>query len=134
MERSFRRELSSLEPLFEFTGELARRHGLDDDTAFAMNLAVEEIFTNMVKYGGGGDTVAIGVDVHGGDLVIEFVHPGAVPFDVTTAGEVEVESPLTRRAPGGIGLHLVRTVMDGVSYAHENGGAHVTLTKHLGGD
>jgi anti-sigma regulatory factor (Ser/Thr protein kinase) len=133
MQRSFKRELGSLPPLFEFTNEAAVRYHLDKDVVHAMDLAVEELFTNMVKYGGGGADVSVGVEVREGGLVIEMVHPGATPFDVTASGAVDVTRALDQRAPGGLGLHLVRRVMDDVVYTHEKGAARITLRKRLGG-
>jgi len=132
MERLFRRELNSLGPLFGFVGDFAFANGLDDGTAFTVNLAVEEVFTNMVKYGGGDDAVSVGLDVRGSDLVIELVHPGADAFDPTSAVPADVTRPLNERRPGGMGLLLVRSMMDTVAYEHRNGDACVTLTKHLG--
>jgi anti-sigma regulatory factor (Ser/Thr protein kinase) len=97
-----------------------------------MNLAVEELFTNMVKYGGGEDAVSVALAVRGDDLVIELIHPGAAPFDPTATEPVDPTRPLDERVPGGVGLHLVRSMMDRVAYQHRNGEARVTLTKHLG--
>ena len=133
MQRSFKRDLGSLAELFEFTKEAATRYRLDEGAVYAVDLAVEELFTNMVKYGGGDHDVSVGIDVQDGALVIELTHPGATPFDVTAAGPVDTEKPLEDRVPGGIGLHLVRRVMDVVSYTHENGAARVVLKKRLGG-
>jgi anti-sigma regulatory factor (Ser/Thr protein kinase) len=133
MQRSFKRELGSLDLLFEFSKEAAARFGLDEETVYAVDLSVEELFTNMVKYGGGGAEVSVGIGVDGENLVVELVHPGATPFDVSTGGQVDIHLPLAGRMPGGIGLHLVRRVMDDVSYAHENGAARITLKKRLGG-
>jgi anti-sigma regulatory factor (Ser/Thr protein kinase) len=133
MVRSFKRDLSSLEPLFEFTGDFAATQRFDDAITFAMNLAIEELFTNMVKYGGGDDIVSIGLEVRGDDLVIEFVHPGAGEFDPTATAPFDAARPLEAREPGGVGLHLVRSVMDEVAYEHTNGDARVTLVKHLRG-
>ena len=132
MLRSFKRDLTSLEPLFAFTGEFAQAHGLNEPVVFAMNLAVEELFTNMVKYGGGDDVVSVGLEVRGGDLVIELVHPGASAFDPTAARPVDPKRPLAEREPGGVGLHLVRSMMDTIAYEHRNGDARITVTKHLG--
>jgi serine/threonine-protein kinase RsbW len=133
MQRSFKRTLGSLEPLFEFIGDFAGRERLGDDAVFALNLAIEELFTNMVKYGGGSDEVSIDLSVCNGDLVIVMVHSGADEFDPTETADVDADQPLAERSPGGIGLHLVRKVMDSVMYEHRDGAAHLRLTKHLGG-
>ncbi|MCI0451666.1 MAG: ATP-binding protein [Candidatus Latescibacteria bacterium] len=132
MLRTFKRDLSSLEPLFEFAGDFARTHRLDDTIVFAMNLAIEELFTNMVKYGGGDDRVSVGLDVRDGDLVIELVHAGAIAFDPVATATVDVTRPLDERRPGGMGLHLVKCVMDDFRYEHRNGDARIIVTKHLG--
>jgi serine/threonine-protein kinase RsbW len=133
MQRSFSRELNSLGFLFDFVDEAATRYRLGEDTWFAARLVSEEIFTNMVKYGGGESTVSMSVDVRDERLHIAFVHPGAVAFDVTEAGEVDIDQPIELRKPGGMGLYLVRRFMDEVAYEHADGAARVTLTKHLGG-
>ncbi len=133
MLRSFKRDLSSLEPLFEFTGDFAATHRLDAAVIFAMNLSIEELFTNMVKYGGGDDSVFVALDVLGDDLVIELVHEGAREFDPNTAQTVDPKQSLEERVPGGLGLQLVRSVMDLVSFEHTDGAARIKLVKHLRG-
>lgn len=133
MLRAFKKDLGSLGPLFEFTSRFAADQRLDDAAAFAMNLVVEELFTNMVKYGGGSADISLALDVRDGTLVIELVHPGAAPFDPTRAGEVDVTRPLEERQPGGIGLHLVRSLMDDVQYDYAGSTARITLTRRLGG-
>ncbi len=132
MQRSFKRDLSSLAPLFEFTGEFSATHQFDDATTFAMNLAVEELFTNMVKYGGGDDKVFVALDVISDDLVIELVHAGAQAFNPTEAAAPDPKQPLEERMPGGLGLQLVRSVMDHIAYQHTDGSSHIKLVKHLG--
>jgi anti-sigma regulatory factor (Ser/Thr protein kinase) len=134
MQRSFARELGSLEALFGFIDEASERYRLDDDSLFAARLAAEEIFTNMVKYGGGEERVTIGVEVRDRRLQIAFVHAGAVPFDVTDTADVDVTRSIRERKPGGIGLYLVRRMMDDIAYEYTDGVARVTLTRHLGGD
>ena len=133
MLRSFKRDLASLAPLFEFTGDFAIAHQLDESVLFAMNLSIEELFTNMVKYGGGDDIVFVALDILGDDLVIELVHAGAREFDPNTAKAADPKQSLAEREPGGLGLQLVRSVMDVVSYQHTDGDARIKLVKHLRG-
>lgn len=133
MQRSFARELGSLEALFDFVDEASERYRLDEDSRFAARLAAEEIFTNMVKYGGGESRVSIAIEVRDRRLQLVFVHAGAVLFDVTDTDDVDVNQPLRHRTPGGIGLFLVRRMMDDIAYEHVDGVARVTVTRHLGG-
>ena len=49
MQRSFARELASLEALFDFLDEASERYRLDEDSRFAARLAAEELFTTMIK-------------------------------------------------------------------------------------
>ena len=120
--------------MFTFLDEASSRYMLDEDSRFAARLAAEEIFTNMVKYGGGEERVAFSIEVRDRRLHLAFVHPGAVQFDVTEGEDVDVNQPLADRAPGGIGLFLVRRMMDDITYEYSDGVARVTLTKHLGGN
>ena len=43
---------------------------------------------------------------------------GVEPFDVTRAPDVDISLPIDRREPGGLGLHLLRRVVDSVEYAY----------------
>jgi anti-sigma regulatory factor (Ser/Thr protein kinase) len=97
-----------------------------------MDLAVEELFTNIVRHGrpGGGD-VSIRVDVSGNELVIEIVDDDARPFDITAAPQVDVSRPLEERREGGLGIHLIRRVMDYVNYEYSDGCARIVLKKRL---
>ena len=131
MRRSFPRDLSSLEPLFEFTTDFARSNRLAEADAFAMNLAIEELFTNMVKYGGGDDLVSLDLQVRDEALVIELVHAGARQFDPTAAPVPDRKRSLSDREPGGLGIQLVRSVMDDIAYEDKNGVARITVTKRL---
>jgi anti-sigma regulatory factor (Ser/Thr protein kinase) len=77
--------------------------------------------------------VSVDLSVCERDLVILMVHAGADDFDPTEAGDMDADQPLSERTPGGIGLHLVRKVMDSVTYEHRDGAAYLRLSKHLGG-
>ena len=56
-DRSFRRSFDSLEEIFAFTSEFFAAHGIDRGLLPTVDLALEELFTNMVKYSPAGDAV-----------------------------------------------------------------------------
>ena len=53
------------------------------------------------------------------------------PFDPTTIPEVNTSLPASGRAIGGLGMHLVRQIMDSVSYQHLGGFNVLTLSKNV---
>ena len=50
MEKKFKRDLNSLDGIFKFINEFSAKTGVDESVVFTINLVVEELFTNMVKY------------------------------------------------------------------------------------
>ena len=133
MEKTFERDFRALGEIFEFTGRFAAAHRIEESLGYSIDLICEELFTNMVKYGGGEGRVSISIEVRDHRLHLAFIHPGAVPFDVTDTDDVDVSKSIDDRVPGGIGLFLVRRMMDDVAYEYSDGVARVTMTKHLGG-
>jgi anti-sigma regulatory factor (Ser/Thr protein kinase) len=97
------------------------------------NLAIEELVTNSMKYGY-EDTAEHEVDIElavsEGALVIHVVDDGR-PFN-----PVEAPAPDTTLAPearriGGLGLHMLRTFSDRMTYERRGRFNHVTLVKAL---
>jgi len=131
---AFKREIEALSRVFEFTGDFASRAGLDQSIVFAMNLAVEELFTNIIKYGkkNGGD-ISVELGIEGPYLVIEITELDAEPFDITDTEEVDVSGTVEEREEGGLGIHLIRRIMDYIRYEYEDGRARITLKKRLEG-
>lgn len=128
----FSRDVGRLTDVFEFTSDFAERESLSEGHVYAMNLAVEELFTNIVKYGNpdGGDVdIALGID--DGNLVIEIVDDDAEPFDPTATQPVDVDKALEARREGGLGIHLIRSIMDYVKYEYQDRCSRIVLKKRL---
>ncbi|HQR18828.1 MAG TPA: SpoIIE family protein phosphatase [Gemmatimonadales bacterium] len=118
--RSFARRIDAIAAIFDFTSEFFSRHGVDRRLLGAVDLALEELFTNMVKYGGGsGADVRIGLATVEGGVEVSLTDTGVEPFDITQAPDVDIHAPIDRRAPGGLGLHLVRRLVDHIGYEYE---------------
>ena len=116
----FRREIESLDQVFRFLGEFVDAVGVDERTALRMDLVVEELFTNMVKYNdGGGDQIVVGLERIGDRLHIELVDNDVEPFDPVSVPDPAVEAGIADRRPGGLGLHLVRSMVDDLHYEYE---------------
>jgi anti-sigma regulatory factor (Ser/Thr protein kinase) len=133
-QRSFPRDVASLDGVFKLISDFSAANRVGDAADFAVRLAVEELFVNMVKYNPGNpNAIRIEISSDGTKIVVSMTDFGVEPFDVTRAPEYNGNLPLAARLPGGLGIHLARKVMDDVEYVYENGQSTITLTKLLGG-
>jgi len=131
-ERQFKRDVQSLDTIFDFVADFLAANGIPPSNSFNANLLIEELFTNMVKYSKGstGD-VTIGLSRDGPTLVIRLVDHGVDAFDVAAAREVDLNQPIRERRSGGLGLHFVRRVADRVEYEYKDRTSTITVTKRL---
>lgn len=102
------------------------------DVVFQIGLVVEELGINVVNYAyEDGDEHEFSISVTSGDqsLTLEIVDGGR-PFDpLEEAPEPDLEASLEDRPIGGLGVYLVRTIMDELSYRREDGRNRLTAIK-----
>ena len=132
MEAEFARNLDALEALFSFVERFARSRPLDEATAFAVQLAVEELFTNLVRHNkGGAEQIAVRLELDGGRLLIALTDFDVDPADPAAETSPTVLLPLAERPVGGLGIHLVRSMFDSLTYEYRDRTLHVTAVKNL---
>jgi anti-anti-sigma factor len=127
------RSTEALAELFAFTADTWQQDQLPAALRPKAELVLEELFTNVVKYGRGAGPVAIGIRAVDGGVEVTLVEPDAEPFDVTQARSVDVDRPAEQRQPGGLGLHLVRRLVDVLDYRYAEGERRSEITFRLGG-
>jgi anti-sigma regulatory factor (Ser/Thr protein kinase) len=98
-----------------------------------LETAMEEIFANMVEHNAGGaGEIAIDARLADGEIVVRITDFDSSRFDVTAdAPAVDTAAPLAERTPGGLGLHLVRKLVDRVEYDYRDGASTITLHKRM---
>jgi anti-sigma regulatory factor (Ser/Thr protein kinase) len=132
MEKKFKRTIQSLDEIFDFIGGFVAAHKIDDAAIFSINLAVEELFTNMVKYNpGNANDISIIVARSSDGLAVTLIDTDVEDFDVTMQDEVDVSLPLSERRAGGLGIHLVKKMVDRLDYEYAGRQSRITLIKHL---
>lgn len=132
MQRSAKiaRSVGALEQLFNFLEQELSAEHVDEKTAFCVNLAAEELFTNLVRHNqGGADSILTGLDISPGQIELRFVDRDVEPFDPGSVPEVDINEPLEKRRPGGLGVHLVRSIVDRLSYSYDNRELTVSVIK-----
>lgn len=100
---------------------------------FTFELALEEVFLNVALHGANGITVpSVALELIASDTeVVLIVADDARPFDPLTLATPDTSAALEDRNIGGLGVHLVRQMMDTVSYTYEAGHNRLRMTKHL---
>lgn len=117
VEQRFKRSFDALPSIFAFSAEAFAGQGIDPSLRQTVNLALEELFTNMVKYSTTSNAevriemtaIERGVEVTLTDYDVE-------RFDVTKSPDVDISLPIEQRRPGGLGLHLIRRLLDSIEY------------------
>jgi len=132
MQRNFKRQISSLEEIFRFISENTSMLTIDESVIFSIQLAIEELFTNMVKYNHTADSdIAIAIEIGENKIQINLTDYNSTEFDITKTQEVDISQSLAERKVGGLGLHLVKKMVDELSYHYSNGVSEVIFTKYL---
>ena len=132
MGKKFKRNLSSLDDIFDFIDEFSVKTGLDESVVFTMNLVVEELFTNMVKYTSGNtNKILLELKKEENNLIIHLTDFDVNPFDITETAEVDTKQSLEERRVGGLGIHLVKQMMDKIEYEYKDRQSKIILIKHL---
>jgi anti-sigma regulatory factor (Ser/Thr protein kinase) len=133
--RTFRRSFDSMQDIFAFTAGVFASEHLDPLLLPSVDLTVEELFTNMVKYAASTAAVRIDMTKVAGGVEVTLTDYDVEPFDVTQAPDVDINLPIEQRTPGGLGLHLIRRLVDCVRYEYstESRQSRITFRKTQAG-
>jgi serine/threonine-protein kinase RsbW len=133
MERRFKRSVNALEKVFAFIGEFFDAEQIDGSHLYAINFSVEELFTNMLKYNvGASRDILVGLRKLDDRLEVRLTDFDVDPFDITKTEEIDVSRPLDEREPGGLGIHLVKKMVDRIEYEYVDRRSTTTVIKMLG--
>ena len=132
MDKKFKRDVSSLDDIFRFIDEFSVKTGLDESVVFTINLVVEELFTNMVKYSSENiNEILLELKKDENDLIIHLTDFDVDPFDINKTAEVDTKQSLKERRVGGLGIHLVKQMIDKIEYEYKDRQSKIILIKHL---
>ena len=91
-------------------------------TALHLEIALEELFTNIASYAYGGEPgpVRVYCGLEGGELVLEVEDKG-ISFNPLDREAPDLQLPLEERPVGGLGIYMVRQFADSVEYQYRDG-------------
>lgn len=126
-------DINEMPQLTAFVEETFRRSNLDEPLAMQINLAIEEAVVNVMKYAyPAGTPGQVYIESQVQDDMLRFViSDSGVPFDPTARAAVDTDRGTMERGIGGLGIHLVRQIMDQVKYERQGDKNVLTLVKKL---
>ena len=126
-------DVQQVPQLAQFVDEACEAAGIDMATAMKLNLAIEEAVVNVMNYAYPIGTVGdVNIESKANDELLEFIiSDSGTPFDPTTKAEVDTTLSAEERTIGGLGIHLVRNIMDSINYERVDGKNILTLIKKL---
>lgn len=130
---SFRNDFGELPGLADQVTTFLEVHEVPADVVFAANLAIEELVTNIIKYGyddRNEHSIELSLALENGALSIEIRDDGH-EFDPFDRPEPDTSLPAAERDIGGLGIHFVRKMLDSCAYHRRDGFNIVTVRKNL---
>jgi serine/threonine-protein kinase RsbW len=124
-----------LDEIREFVAQVAREGGFNEKETYSLQLAADEAASNIIEHAYDGVFDAdldITCDMYGNALIIT-MHDMGIPFDPSTVKQPNLKADLSERQIGGLGMYLMRKLMDEVRYeSNSKTGNLLTMIKRRG--
>ena len=126
-------DLADIEILAEKIESFGEMQGIPNSIIFAINLCLDELITNTIKYGY-NDTnehsITIDLELTETEVIIELIDDG-LPFNPLERSDPDIGQDLDDRPIGGLGIYLVRNMMNQVNYQRQDDKNQVIMKKLL---
>ena len=122
-------DIQQVSRIEEWLGHIGNKYNLQPALIPNLNLALEEAFTNVALYAfpkGSYGSIELSASCNGNEISFVLSDRGK-EFDPTNAPDADISATLEDRRIGGLGIHLVRQIMDSVSYERKDGKNILTM-------
>jgi anti-sigma regulatory factor (Ser/Thr protein kinase) len=130
---NLKNDVAELDKVLNLVTDLCARHSISADTEYDLKLALDEVVSNVARHAyPAGEKHEFTLDV--AVTEVEFVarvEDDGVPFNPLEHPEPNLDVPLEERSEGGLGIFLVRQIMNSVEYQRVDGKNIITLRKRL---
>ncbi len=126
-------DLKAIPELNAFTIDVTSSLGVNSPTALQLQLAIEEAVANVISYaypeGRSGEVTVEALADH--EQLQFIISDNGTPFDPTSCSTVDTSLDVSERPIGGLGIHLIRELMDTINYEYRDNQNILTLSKKL---
>ena len=125
-----------IDAVMDFVNRQLEALGCPEEARVDLDVAVDELLSNIIRYAYGSETgtvtVRVETQLEPKALILTFLDQGA-PFDPLAEERPDTTSlPARERPMGGLGLYLVRSLVDEITYARRDGQNVLTVHKEIG--
>ncbi len=127
-QRKFARSVDELKNIVAFTHDFFEREKIDASLHYIVDLCVEELFVNMVRYNTETDArILVEMSPRENGIEVSLTDFDVDRFDPREAGSVNTDAPLEVRDPGGLGLFLVLKMAHAIHYEYRDRTSKITF-------
>jgi len=125
-------DISELNQLNSHLEQLAEDWNIPEKPLFQINLAVDELVTNVINYGyeEGHQKIILIFSLQDNAVTIHIQDQGKA-FNPLIMPEPDILEPVKKRKIGGLGIHLTKTLMDSIEYERIDNSNNVTIIKKI---
>ena len=130
---TFKNDITEISRLAGFIDQVAEKFSLPMDMVFSLNLVLEEAVTNVIMYAYPKEEhefIYLSADIQDGSLVFVLTDSGK-EFDPTLMPDADITLSAEDRQIGGLGIFLIRQIMNEVKYERIDNKNVLTLEKKL---
>ena len=132
MEKKFPKQIDRLDEMTGFVQSSLTELNVPEEYVHPIAFILEELFTNTVKYNGSSRSdVVLSIGREGDRLIVTVRDHTAAPFNPLQHKDPDPGAPLEGRTPGGLGIFLVKKIVDDIRYEYANGESVITIVKNL---
>lgn len=126
-------DINTIPQLNEFIDAVCEELEIDMALAMSLNLAMEEAVVNVMDYAyPEGTEGEVDIEAIADEAQLHFtISDSGKPFDPTAKEEVDTTLSAEERPIGGLGIHLIRQLMDNISYERKDGKNILRLSKNI---
>ncbi|TVQ11589.1 MAG: ATP-binding protein [Balneolaceae bacterium] len=117
----------------DFVAHHAGLTGFDSEEVEDIRLAVDEAMTNVIKHAYGHDSsklITVQQGVENSEFWVRITDSGR-SFNLEGYVEPDIEERIRQKKKGGVGVYLIRRLMDNVEYKKVNSRNEIKMTKKL---
>lgn len=119
----------SMSSLFDFLETELKLANVPKKTVAQINIAIDEIFSNIIRYSGATNAI-VNIDTDDNFVTLSFTDNG-IPYNPLEHEEPDITLSTEERNIGGLGIYMVKKIMDMVSYEYINQCNIFTIKKKI---